>query len=399
MQSLYPSRGILRLTSICIFLVLASCDSPKPSGVSGSKSGNGLPAYCADYEKPAVKTAALSLASDLDATYDGKVKGILDGKCAYAGCHVAGARAPDLSTYLLAKASGARIVARGVNATPTVMPPAAAANGALDAVAKDVLQTWANKNFPQTFVAATPAAAAPDPAPAAAATPAAAPAFADIEKLMTDKTCVSCHSTASHQGDVILDTLDGYNAKAAKVPEKLKAVHFGVSLDATQLKLTADYAASLVAPKEEAAGTTAPAADEAKEPGEVPPECVVPEKTEESPIPDAEPAAAETPATDADFSKVLNPLKLTECHDEGVLYDRRTKDCHVATIDDSYECDWDGVKVKFKDIIKDDVLQKLQDDKWDVDQCGAQDANPVVFLIQADTSEGFLNLGIKVLEK
>jgi hypothetical protein len=69
----------------------------------------------------------------------------------------------------------------------------------------------------------------------------------------------------------------------------------------------------------------------------------------------------------------------------------------VATLGGDFDCNWDGVKIKFKEIATEEVLQKLEDDKWQVDQCGLQDADPVVFLIQADRSGGFLNLAIKVL--
>jgi hypothetical protein len=40
-------------------------------------------------------------------SYD-DVKDFLNGTCATAGCHVAGAQAPDLSTYAAAKAGGVR---------------------------------------------------------------------------------------------------------------------------------------------------------------------------------------------------------------------------------------------------------------------------------------------------
>jgi hypothetical protein len=372
------------ITSICsagLLLVLVGCDSPKPSGGKSTGSSDGLPAYCAEYTAPA---AAFRLASDQDATYDSKVKVILNTKCATARCHAAGATAPDLSTFAAAKVAGPDIVQRAITEkdAATKMPAAAA----LDAVSIDMIQTWVNKGYPQTYLA--PPVTPPAPPPAAAA-----PTYADISALMTVKTCVTCHSTAGHSGSTILDTEVAYKEKAAKVTEKLQAVHYGQSFDAAQLKLTADYAAALVAApppaeekKEEETGATA---DETKK--EIPPECVVPEKGVET----ADAAPSETDA--GAYDKVLKPAKLTECHEQNLLYDRRTKDCHVAALGTTFKCDWAGVKAGFKDFAPEETLQKLEDEKWQVDQCGTQDGNPVIFLILAETSDGFLNLSIKVL--
>jgi hypothetical protein len=286
-----------------------------------------------------------------------------------------------MSTFATAKAAGLRIIARAV--TAKTMPAA----GALDAISIDLLQTWATKGYPQAFVAA-PVVTPPVAAPVAAVTA----TFADIAKLMKEKTFDTCHSTSTHQAGAILDTQAGYDVKAAVIPVKLKAAHIGIVFDAAQLKLTGDYAANLTVakPSENADPTTAAETETASETSTIPAECKGVENASGSTV-------TGIAAADSDFAKVLNPPQLTACHEKKVIFDRRTKACHVATLGGDYTCDWPGIKVKFKDIATPETLQGLEDAKWQVDQCGIDAGSPVVFLIQPDSSGGFLNIGIKVL--
>ena len=65
-------------------------------------------------------------------------------------------------------------------------------------------------------------AAAPQPTPAPSVAPAAG--LTDDQGLaLTGQFCMDCHSSATHKGGVVLDTLDGAKAAAAKSTDELNA--------------------------------------------------------------------------------------------------------------------------------------------------------------------------------
>lgn len=77
-----------------------------------------------------------------EATYTSNVKALLDGKCALSGCHVAGAQAPDLSTYAFAKTGGPRSQVRiDAGTMPT--------SGPLSAAEKALFKSWFDAGYPE----------------------------------------------------------------------------------------------------------------------------------------------------------------------------------------------------------------------------------------------------------
>lgn len=103
-------------------------------------------------------------------------------------------------------------------------------------------------------------------------------------------------------------------------------------------------------------------------------------KTDE-PIDDG--TTGETDTTDTDdtsdtdgavssWEEFLNPKELTDCHDEGKIYDRKTETCHKARIAELYECTRTGIINYFKkfNVSVTANLDKLKDDGYKIDQCG-----------------------------
>ncbi len=74
-------------------------------------------------------------------TYTSHAKVILDAQC--VGCHSSGGtgQLPFLDTYSSAQTQSGRIEARGINESPSVMPPA----GSMSQAMKDTLQLWINQ--------------------------------------------------------------------------------------------------------------------------------------------------------------------------------------------------------------------------------------------------------------
>jgi uncharacterized membrane protein len=85
------------------------------------------------------------------ATYNIKIKAIIDTKCAIAGCHNAGSQAGGtiLNDYatVKAKADGGRIKARVIDANPSIMPQSGSPQ--LTANELSLIQCWLDKGSPQ----------------------------------------------------------------------------------------------------------------------------------------------------------------------------------------------------------------------------------------------------------
>lgn len=385
MKRLRPGRMILGLTSVGVVFGMAACDAPKPKGSRLSGEGNVLPAHCDQYyetEDEADASASFRLAAATDAVYDSQVKGIINTKCAYAGCHVAGANIGDLTSYTYFEDADQKASFKARVVTTPNMPPATAAatGGPLDATEKDLLTTFITNGYPKVYVAPVDDPKKENPPAATAVT------YTQIAALMTEQGCNSCHSTAAKSGNTILDTEAGYKEKAAKVPTKLASDHFGKTFSAEQLKLTSDYAATLAAPKPDEGKK----GDDKKATGddEIPEECLLPED---------KPKSGDPVDGDPKLEKVLKPAKLTECHDKSLMYDRRTKDCNAATLGGDYECNWTGVKAKFKNIAPEKTLLDLEAGKWQVDQCGVLEGDPLVFLVKIEASDDVIDLQVKQL--
>jgi len=374
----FPISGKFSYSLILMlgYLGYTACSAPKPlSNSSASNSsdavpsdGTELPEHCKEFitEEPAEDAAAafrLVAAPEL-ANYNGGVKTLIDTKCATAGCHAAGATAPEMTDFIKVKAAGARILARSV--TASTMPPG---NNALDATEKDLLQTWADLGYRELYVA--PVVEQEEETPEIDAE------FAKVLAVMEAQTCIGsgCHNSTDKAGGAVLDTKDGYDLIAGKIVAKVEGGHFGKSFSAEETTALNDYTLALTG--------EAPATKEEKK--EIPPECKVPAEI------------VGEKASESDYSKTLNPAKLTECHDEGLLYDRRAKDCHTATFGSTFSCNWEGVKEAFGEIAGTETLLALEGDRFQVDQCGEIDGDPLVLLIRTDQSSGELKLDYKTL--
>ncbi len=114
-------------------LIITSCvkDLGKPEGTSSSAKI--IPANICD-----------------SATYNFKIKAIVDTKCAIGGCHAAGSQAGGvlLTDYssVKSKADGGRIKVRVIDKN-TVMPPAS--NTQLTTNELALVQCWLDKGAPQ----------------------------------------------------------------------------------------------------------------------------------------------------------------------------------------------------------------------------------------------------------
>lgn len=96
-----------------------------------------------DYSEEAVDDGADDTdGTTTDATYTASIKALLDGSCATSGCHVAGAQAPDLSTYENAKNGGPR---SQVRISAGTMPT----SGALSAANQALFKAWFDAGYPE----------------------------------------------------------------------------------------------------------------------------------------------------------------------------------------------------------------------------------------------------------
>ena len=86
------------------------------------------------------------------ATYDKKIKTIIDKKCAYCHTSVGPSGGISLTSYGQVKsaADNGRIKARALDANPTIMPPASNdPTVALTQNEKDLIKCWLDKGSPQ----------------------------------------------------------------------------------------------------------------------------------------------------------------------------------------------------------------------------------------------------------
>lgn len=106
---------------------------------------------------------------------------------------------------------------------------------------------------------------------------------------------------------------------------------------------------------------------------------------------------------DSAFKELLNPKKLTECHEDGKVYDRGKEKCHISSIAKSFDCSVDGIVKKFKasGITLKTSSGKLEGfEEYEVDQCGEYKDDPVVFFYKkVESTDDEVALSIKILCK
>lgn len=102
------------------------------------------------------------------------------------------------------------------------------------------------------------------------------------------------------------------------------------------------------------------------------------------------------------LEELLNPAKLKECKDQGLVYDRGKDACHISTIA-TFDCSIDGITKKFKEVgvtlrVSGGKVAGFED--YEIDQCGEHKKEPVIFFYKkVDDVEGEVTLKIKILCK
>ena len=113
-----------------LFLAVASCSSDDSAGDAPTVDPTPDVVECPDYN------------------YDVTVKAIIDQKCSYSGCHISGSRPEVFSSYaeLEPFLTNGRVQVRTNAGT---MPPSGAPNGALTNEELEILNCWAEQNYPE----------------------------------------------------------------------------------------------------------------------------------------------------------------------------------------------------------------------------------------------------------
>jgi len=155
--------------------------------------------------------SALGLADPV--TYKVQIAPLLAKSCALAGCHAAGATAPDLSTYATAKAAGAASL-------QDIQSSAMPVGGTLAATDKALFKAWVDGGYLEAPAAPSPVT----PAPPSPETP-AVPAYNDQIKGLLTKSCAlsGCHVAGATAPD-----LSNYAAAKAAASDSLAQIQGGV---------------------------------------------------------------------------------------------------------------------------------------------------------------------------
>ena len=148
--SVHQGEGILSVlrtlmlpTAMTLGLLWNGCGLTKPvylkyeNETSGTKTATGV----APSSEPSAQPKApekVSFATNL--------KPILDGKCAFSGCHTSGGTPPDLSSLGSARASASKSIER-IRGKGPIMPPTYSPKGALNEDQKKLFETWVTGGF------------------------------------------------------------------------------------------------------------------------------------------------------------------------------------------------------------------------------------------------------------
>ena len=134
----------LKLSSLMTLVLLGEgCGLTKPlyikyeGGSTGTKTATEV--------IPSPDPSAQPKESD-QVSFSTNLKPMLDGKCAFSGCHASGGTPPDLSTLEAAKTSASKSIDR-VRGRGPVMPPTYSPKGALNEDQKKLLETWVTGGF------------------------------------------------------------------------------------------------------------------------------------------------------------------------------------------------------------------------------------------------------------
>ena len=339
-----------------------------PSSVARGGSGSNV-AGCTSYAlAPEKETQGLNLLAGVYYNGTGGIQQMVAAKCASAGCHVAAAQAPNLSTSDLLKTNYARFLVRS-KSTTNIMPPANSGKLRFTAAELIALDTWQTDNFPLTAPAAG-ATPTPTPAPAAAGNGGTAASggttfLKDAKPYLASK-CMSCHSSTEPK------TLDQYSYVKGNIDTIIGVMQSdgadvmppsGKSADG--IKLFTDWqAAGMIEGVAEAASNAS--------------------STQEGvcKLEDLSTAQKEK------YSEMKNPKEMKECNDDKkLLYSRVSKKCvDGSELLDSSKCDLDWAKARIA-TSKEDVKKQFNDQidgGYIVEQCGSISGDSIFYLTKFD---------------
>lgn len=339
-----------------------------PSSVARGGNGSSL-ASCKSYALAAADEAqGLNLLAGVYYNGAGGIQQMVAAKCATAGCHVAGAQAPNLSTSDLLKTNYTRFLARAKD-TVNIMPPASSGKARFTAAELLAVDQWKTDNFPldATTPGATPT---PTPTPSAGGTvgtPASGgPTFLKDAKPYLTAKCMTCHNSQAPKDldkysyvkanvETILGVMQSDGAdmmpKAGKSPEGIKL-------------LTDWQTAGMIEGIADAASNASSTQDGV---------C----KLEEL-----------SAAQKEKYTEMKNPKDMKDCNDDKkLLYSRVSKKCvDGSELLDPTKCDLDWAKARIA-TSKDDVKKQFNDQidgGYIVEQCGSIGGDSIFYLTKFD---------------